>query len=117
MNQPMWQPSAERVAQANLTAFMQAVRERYGVDVHDSPALYEWSIRESEAFWRACWSFCGVIAQTQGSRILIDKDRMPGAQWFPDARLNFAENLLRRRDESIALVFWGEDRFRATVTY
>ncbi|MDB5902592.1 MAG: acetoacetate-CoA ligase, partial [Betaproteobacteria bacterium] len=117
MNQPLWQPSAERIAQANLTAFMKAVRERDGADVHDYDALYRWSIAEPERFWSALWSFCGVIAETAGDTVVVDKDRMPGAKWFPGARLNFAENLLRRRDDGVALVFWGEDRVKARVTY
>jgi acetoacetyl-CoA synthetase len=117
MNQPLWQPSAERVAQANLTAFMKAVRERDGADVHDYDALYRWSVAEPERFWSALWSFCGVIAETAGDTVVVDKDRMPGAKWFPGARLNFAENLLRRRDDGVALVFWGEDRVKARVTY
>jgi acetoacetyl-CoA synthetase len=117
MNQPLWQPSAERIAQANLTAFMKAVRERDGAEVHDYDALYRWSIAEPERFWSALWSYCGVIADTAGDAVVVDQDRMPGAQWFPGARLNFAENLLRRRDDGIALVFWGEDRAKAKVTY
>lgn len=117
MNQPLWQPSPERIAAANLTAFMRHVRERYGAAVGDYPQLYAWSISDAEHFWQAVWSFCGVVSATQGRTILADGDRMPGARWFPDARLNFAENLLRRRDRAPALVFWGEDRIKSRVTH
>ncbi len=113
----MWQPSPQRIEAANLTEFMRVVRGRHGADAHDYATLYDWSIREPELFWQALWSYSGVIAETQGSRILVDGDRMPGAKWFPDARLNFAENLLRRRDSAIAIVFWGEDRVQSTLTY
>ena len=82
----------------------------------DYAELYAWSIREPEAFWQAVWSFCDVVGDP-GERVVVDKDRMPGARWFPDARLNFAENLLRRRDDATALVFRGEDRVRSSVTY
>ena len=58
-----------------------------------------WSIEDLERFWHAVWSFCGVEAATQGDVILVDRHKMPGARWFPEARLNFAENLLRRGDE------------------
>jgi acetoacetyl-CoA synthetase len=117
MTTPLWQPSPERVAQANLTRFMAGVRNRHGVDARDYASLYAWSIAQPEAFWTALWDYAEVIAETRGERILVDGDRMPGARWFPDARLNFAENLLRRRDAETALVFWGEERVRSRLTY
>jgi acetoacetyl-CoA synthetase len=116
-DRPLWQPSQQRIAAANLSAFMGYVREQYGVATADYAQLYAWSIEDLERFWHAVWSFCGVIAATQGDVILGDRDRMPGARWFPDARLNFAENLVRRRDGAIAIVFWGEDRVKSRVTY
>jgi acetoacetyl-CoA synthetase len=116
-DRPLWQPSQQRIAAANLTAFMRDVRERYGVAVADYPQLYAWSIEDLERFWHAVWSYCGVIAATEGDVILTDRDKMPGARWFPDARLNFAENLLRRRDRATAIVFWGEDKVKSRVTY
>ena len=112
----MWQPSAERIAQANLTRFMEMVRENLGADLRDYAQLYDWSIAEPEAFWRSVWSFTGVIGAS-GEAVLADRHRMPGAKWFPEARLNFAENLLRRRDDGVAIVFRGEDRAKATLTY
>ena len=117
MNQPLWVPSAERVAQSNLTAFMREIRSRHGVQLSDYAQLYEWSLADPERFWQALWTFAGVIAENPGKEVLLDKHRMPGARWFPGARLNFAENLLRRRDEAQALVFRGEDRVRSALTY
>src|SRR4051812_28840667 len=114
---PLWQPSPERIAGTNLTRFIDEVRRRHGLQIDDYAGLYDWSIREPEAFWCAVWSFCGVIAETAGERTLVHKHRMPGARWFPDARLNFAENLLRRRDEGTALVFWGEEQVRSRLSY
>jgi acetoacetyl-CoA synthetase len=114
---PLWTPSAERIAQANLVRFMDEVRRRYGVDAHDYASLYEWSIAEPERFWRALWDHAGVIAEGSTERVLLDATRMPGARWFPDVRLNFAENLLRRRDQATALVFRGEGGVRARLTY
>ena len=63
------------------------------------------------------WDFAGIVGDGPGERIVIDGDRMPGARWFPDAKLNYAENLLRRRDETDALVFWGEDRVRRGLSF
>ncbi len=116
MNAPLWQPAPERIARANLTRFMGEVRTSAGVDTRDYAQLYEWSLDAPEAFWKAVWSFTGVIGE-RGETVLVDRDRMPGAKWFPEARLNFAENLLRRRDDATAIVFRGEDRASAILTY
>jgi acetoacetyl-CoA synthetase len=116
-DQPLWIPSPERVADANLTAFMKFVRERHGIDVGTYPALYQWSIERIEDFWVALWDFCGVIAGTRGKTVIADRDRMPGARFFPDATINFAENLMRGQGEGIAMVFWGEDKVRRRVTH
>ncbi|MBI4194000.1 MAG: acetoacetate--CoA ligase [Betaproteobacteria bacterium] len=116
MQRPLWQPSPERVAAANLTAFMRFVRERYGASAGDYSQLYAWSVTDTERFWHAVWTFCRVIAATQGDSVLAGGREMPDARWFPEARLNFAENLLRRRDRAAAIVFWGEDRLKSRVT-
>ena len=78
--------------------------------------LHAWSVNEREAFWNLVWDFCEVRGE-KGARTLVDGDRMPGAQWFPDGRINFAENLLRRRDDSDAIVFWGEDRIKRKLSH
>ncbi len=106
---PIWSPSPERVARANLTAFLRFVKERFGAGVEGYPSLWRWSIERPEPFWTAVWEFCDVRAETRGERVLVDADRMPGAAFFPDARLSFSENLLRRRDDAPAMIFRGED--------
>src|SRR5215813_4747800 len=112
MTEPLWRPSPERIAQANLTAFASRVGAKHGVALPDYSALYAWSVEHPESFWREIWSYGKVIGDP-GARTLIDGDRMPGAHFFPDARLNYAENLLGERaarGNDDALVFWGEDR-------
>ena len=113
----LWRPSRERVARSNITRFIHLVNQRWNAGVRDSQQLYDWSVREPEQFWTAIWDFCGVVAETRGERVLVDGGKMPGAKWFPDARLNFAENLLRRRDNDTAVVFWGEDKVRRRMSY
>ena len=117
MNRPLWQPSAEAIAASRMTAFMRAVESQFGVQLPDYAALYDWSIREPERFWSAVWTFCGVIAAHQGDVVIEHGDRMPGARWFPQARLNFAANLLRRDDREPAIIFWGEDRVSSSITF
>ncbi len=115
--EPLWRPSRERIAAANLTEFMARVGQQWGVAAGSYRDLYGWSIAQPEQFWKSVWSFCGVVADTQGEVALSDPKRMPGGLFFPQARLNYAENLLRRRDESEALVFWGEDKVKRRLTW
>ena len=114
---PLWQPSAARIAASNLTAFMAKVKADWGVAFDDYDALYDWSVDEIEKFWLSLWDFCGVIAETRGETVLADGDKMPGAKFFPDARLSFAENLLRRRDDADGMVFWGEDKVKRRLSH
>src|ERR1051326_3323626 len=107
---PIWTPDAERVQASRLTAFLRAVNK------HDYAELDRWSLDQPEAFWRSVWDFCGVIGEP-GNRVLQDGAKMPGARWFPGARLNFAENLLRTRDASDAIVFWGEDKVKHRLSH
>ena len=113
---PLWQPSAEQVAAANLTRFMAAAEKRWERRLGDFAALYRWSVEEREEFWQSLWDFGGVIAETAGKRVLVDGEKMPGARFFPGARLNFAENLLRHRGGGDAIVFWAEDKVKRRLS-
>ena len=114
---PLWKPEEEQIAATQIAAFMRRVNEQHGAGVQNYADLHRWSVAQSETFWCAVWDFCGVIAETRGERAVADKTGMPGARWFPDARLNFAENLLRRRDDGDAIVFRGEDRVRRRLSH
>jgi acetoacetyl-CoA synthetase len=94
MNEPLWKPSAARVRAARLTAFMQHAADRFGAPTGSYDDLHRWSVEQIGTFWTAVWDFCGFIAETRGATALVDAERMPGARFFPEARLNFAENLL-----------------------
>ncbi|MGZ8192493.1 MAG: acetoacetate--CoA ligase [Methylobacter sp.] len=118
MNQILWQPSAERWGNANITRFMKSVRKEYGVDVGDYAALYQWSIENPVAFWDLLWDFAGIKASHKGEVVLTHANRMPGAKWFPDARLNYAENLLRQCDQRrFAISFHGENSETRRLSY
>jgi len=119
MIEPLWRPSSARVTQALITQFAAGVADRHHVPLPDYSALYAWSTADRESFWRELWDFAGVIGEP-GSRTLQDGDRMPGSHWFPDAKLNYAENLLDRRardDVAEALVFWGEDKIKRRMSH
>ncbi len=117
MERPLWTPSPQRIAESNLAAFTTWVAERYGVKAQNYSELHAWSCTDRERFWQAIWHFCGVVGSTQGDKLLLNRDQMPGAHWFPGARLNFAENLLRQRDDAAAMVFWGEEQLKSQVTW
>ena len=108
MSAPLWTPSAERVAAANITAFARSVEQQWGVAAPDYQSLHNFSLTHPEAFWKSFWAFTNVRG-TMGERVVEDFDRMPGARFFPDARLNFAENLLRRTDDRPAILFRSEN--------
>lgn len=99
MDRPLWQPDARRIAAANLTRFRAAVARDWGVEAADYAALHRWSVGNLERFWRSLWRFAEVIGEGPGEPGLVDGERMPGARFFPNARLNFAENLLRQRHD------------------
>ncbi len=113
----LWQPSQARIETTNLWQFMQSTNAKYGLSLNSYAQLHEWSIKHNEVFWSDMWDTSGIVASTKGDVTVIDGDKMPGAQWFPQAKLNFAENLLKHRDDQPALVFCGEDGARQQVTY
>ena len=113
---PLWSPSADRVAATAMNRFRLEAEKRLGRDLPDYQALHTWSVTETAAFWDSVWAFCGVIASEKGERVLRAAT-MPGAEFFPDARLNFAENLLRKDDGSPALHFNNEGGHKRTVSW
>ena len=117
MSVPLWYPSAARIADARLTAFLDHVRQAGRPEIRDYAALHHWSITEPADFWREVWHQCGVIGDGPGEPALADPGKMPGARFFPAARLNFAENLLRNTGPDDALVFWGEDRVTRRLSH
>ena len=128
---PIWTPSAADVERANVTRFIHNAVQPLGgaaAKVVDSPSLYEWSIAEPERFWPAVWHFCGVVSDERDGTepwddVLIGGERMAppdptlGPRWFTCARLKFAENLLRYRDDRDALVAWSEQGFQRRLSF
>ncbi len=114
--QPIWTPSLFRIADANLTRFIVFAGER-GAPTSEYSALHDWSVTEPAAFWQALWDFSGVVGERGDGPLLEQGDRMPGARWFPRARLNFAENLLRGPDAEPAIVFRNERGERRELSW
>ena len=114
--QPLWTPSQASIDAANMTRFIAQVNQRHDLSINDYDALYQWSIDQKETFWSELWDFCEIIGN-KGERILIDGEDIEKAQWFPDATLNFAENLLRTKNDEIAIYFRAEDQVDYSLTY
>jgi acetoacetyl-CoA synthetase len=117
MGKLLWSPDAPRVEQTNLYRFMHVVNKTFGRDFSEYEPLYQWSVEKIADFWAAFWDFAPIIASVSYSQVIDDPTKMPGANWFAGARLNFAENLLRYRDEQTALKFQGEDKVFRELTY
>jgi acetoacetyl-CoA synthetase len=113
----LWQPTPERIRNSNVARFTNEVEKTWNVKMGSFHDLYAWSIREPQKFWELTWNFCGIKTSQKHTSVLENPTALPGAKWFAGARLNFAENLLRFRDEQPAIVFWGETQIRTSVTY
>lgn len=114
--EPLWVPSSDRINEAPMTMFMREAAKASGRQIADFESLHEWSVEDREGFWSLVWDFCGIVGE-KGERVLIDGDKMPGASFFPDAELNFAENLLRHSGGGDALVFRGEDKVERRMSW
>ena len=114
--EPLWIPDDERVAEANLTAFIRAAAETRHLTLGDYTDLHTWSLEDPAGFWLEVWDQFGVVGDP-GDRIVETATRMADVQFFPDARLNFAENLLRREDDSLAMMFRGESGVERDITW
>ena len=113
-DQPMWQPSQAQINNANITSFINTLNNK---NITDYYSLQEWSINKPDEFWSKFWSFAGVLSETKGELVIENPHNIEKARFFPQAKLNFAENLLKRRDNQVAIVFYGEDKVKTTMTY
>jgi len=117
MGKILWKPSDERVKNTNMSRFINFVNGKYGLTLSGYTPLYEWSVTEISDFWAAVWEFVDIKYSEPYQEVVIDLDKMPGAKWFVGARLNFAENLLRYRDDQTAIIFAGEGQESVRTTY
>ncbi|HJS20969.1 MAG TPA: acetoacetate--CoA ligase [Anaerolineales bacterium] len=117
MKTPLWIPSEERKQDANITRFIREINSRYQLDLSSYAQLYQWSVTNIPEFWAAMWDFAELKASRHYDQVVDGLTKFPGAKWFPGARLNFAENLLRYRDEKPAFIFKGETQISRRLTY
>ncbi len=113
----LWQPSEERIKSTNMYRFMTLVNEKFDKNFKDYPALWDWSVNNLEDFWGLTWDFIKIKATQKYDKVIENPTQMPGARFFVNSKLNFAENLLQFRNDRLALIFRGEDAVRRTLTY
>ncbi|MCB1602197.1 MAG: acetoacetate--CoA ligase, partial [Xanthomonadales bacterium] len=117
MTAALWTPSEKRIGDANLSRFMRFIAERFGAEVPDYPALYDYSINHPDRFWTALWEFCGIRGHGDLAPAFENFEAMPGCRFFPGVQINFAQNLLRFRDERLAIIARGEDGSTVELSY
>ncbi|MCF8039457.1 MAG: acetoacetate--CoA ligase [Desulfohalobiaceae bacterium] len=117
MGKKLYDPSPERVAKTRMYSFMHYVNSRFDRSFKVYPELYAWSVENIGDFWGALWDFAEIRHSAPYEQVVDDPLKMPGARWFEGARLNFAENLLRYRDNRTALIFQSEDKAPRSLTY
>ena len=113
MSEPLWNPSEDQMAATHMRSFMRMASRRSGRDLTRYDDLHAWSVGENADYWDAVWDYAGVVAETKGETVIADADKVPGAKYFPEARLNYAENLLRRTGGAPALIMRREDGMRS----
>ncbi|MDX2027065.1 MAG: acetoacetate--CoA ligase [Alphaproteobacteria bacterium] len=120
-DQPLWQPAPDVYARAQIGAFMREAAKRHGIKTKNYDELHRWSVENRADFWSLVWDFCKVKASIKGTEILRNPNQMPGSVWFPQARLNYAENLLRVAEEGVrdreAIIFWAEDQIKRRMNF
>ncbi len=113
----LWEPSEEWVENAEVTKFTDFVNDKYDAGIQDADDLYVWSVNKIKDFWAAMWEFADIIASEDYDKVVEDLSVFPGTNWFPGARINFAENLLRCKDDQLAFIFQGESKVTEKMTY
>jgi len=113
----LWEPSEEWIKNANITRFIEFVNREYGQVIKGGKDLYKFSVDKIEDFWDAMWRFSDIIASKPYDKVVEDLSVFPGTKWFPGARLNFAENLLKYKDDQLAFIFQGETKVSKQMTY
>ena len=117
MNPILWKPNKDQIKNSQIETFRLQVNSRYDINLKDYMDLYKWSINNISDFWKAIWGFMSIEHSTNFSAIIDDEKKMPGAKWFPDTKMNYAENLLRIRSDKSAILFKNENNLVKNISY
>ncbi|PLW93329.1 MAG: acetoacetate--CoA ligase [Marinilabiliales bacterium] len=115
--QQLWKPTEDYKKNSNMFGFLSMIANKYNLPNNEYYTIHQWSVENIPEFWAEIWDFCGIKHSQTYEQVVDDPKKMPGAKWFKGARLNFAENLLSRNNDHLAMIFWGEDTVRREITY
>jgi acetoacetyl-CoA synthetase len=114
---PLWSPSPKRYQASRMQQFLHSAEQQQNRLFHSYNDLHRWSVTEPDAFWRQLWQFCDIVGTGPGATVLQPAARFQDSRWFPEARLNFAENLLKRRDNDVAIIAVDEIGSRTELSW
>ena len=117
MNNILWKPSEKFIQKTNLYILINTINSKYSLDLKSYHELYDWSIKNIEEFWEVLWEETGITYSQKYTSVVDDKFKMPGARWFDDSKLNFAENLLKYKNKNVAIEFYNENLAKKKITY
>ncbi|MFW9950520.1 MAG: acetoacetate--CoA ligase, partial [Candidatus Thorarchaeota archaeon] len=113
----LWEPSKIWINNSEVRKFIDLVNKEYKLGIKDAHDLYQWSVKKIEDFWAAMWQFGNIVSSKTYNKVVDDLNKFPGTIWFPGSKLNFAENLLKFKDDHLAFIFQGETKRIAQMTY
>ncbi len=116
-NNLLWSPREEKIKSSLMYEFIQDINKKFSLDIKNFYELHEWSINKREVFWSEIWDFFNIIGEKGNKPFLKPENRMPGTRFFPKGKLNYAENMLRKNDNDIAIIFKSEDRVERQITW
>ncbi len=117
MNKLLWNPSENEIENTQAWGFMQEVNQEFETKLTNFHELYQWSCEFPESFWGLFWKYSSIIAERNPTEALKNGEDFLNSKWFPDARLNFAKNLLTDSSDNPAIIFWGEDRQKSSLSH
>jgi acetoacetyl-CoA synthetase len=117
MAKKLWEPTPDRIKQTQMYKFMTKVNNEFGHSFSSYPELYDWSVQNIPEFWATLWDFLDIQATQPYKQVIDDVTKMPGTKWFSGAKLNFAQNLLRYRDDQTAIIFQSEGSDPISMSY
>ena len=116
-NTKLWQPNPEIASASQMQEFLNLINEKYHLAENSYAYLHQWSVENPADFWGEFWNYSNIIHSEKYTSVVDDAGKMPGAKWFLGAKLNYAENLLQRRDDKTAIIFRGESEIKRQLSY
>ena len=116
-NQLLWKPSSKKIKKTSIYKFIKHVNFIYKIKIENFTSLHDWSIKNRSDFWNEIWNFYKILGNKGNKPYLDPENNLPGTQFFPSGKLNYAENMLKKNNNDPAIIFWSEDKIKKTVSW